>query len=249
MQTHQPTAPFGRRLVTFAHVAQVVSSRRPPDKCVHEWTVLRAICLARRRQLASPALPRVAFAVVVQFAFGFDLLRFVARADEFEALAAESEVEARSIEGACEPAAEPFDWSAIHGISRGILERICARGPLSVDREISDDGAGTESATFATRIATSPTTGNSRDVLVCHVRRPWRIGSAASGRAGYESTNHTPRRGISAKIAGCPCRYALSCSRRPAPTSRCPRTHQGGRCENPTDSLTAARRRSIFPNP
>ena len=50
MQTHQPTTPFGRRSLTLAHVAaQVVASRRPPDKVVHKWKVFRSICLARPR--------------------------------------------------------------------------------------------------------------------------------------------------------------------------------------------------------
>ena len=164
MQTHQPTTPFGRRSLTLAHVAaQVVASRRPPDKVVHKWQVFRAICLARprlgvseralsvlnallsfypettlsgddlivfpsneqlslrahgmpastlRRHLAglvdaglvlrrdSPNGKRYARKGRVgelQFAFGFDLSPLVARAEEFEGLAAEIEAEARAV--------------------------------------------------------------------------------------------------------------------------------------------------------
>src|SRR5208283_1420772 len=164
MQTHQPTTPFGRRSLTLAHVAaQVVASRRPPEKVVHKWMVFRAICLARprlsvseralsvlnallsfypettlsgddlivfpsneqlslrahgmpastlRRHLAalvdaglllrrdSPNGKRYARkgrAGELQLAFGFDLSPLIARAEEFEDLAAEIEAEARAV--------------------------------------------------------------------------------------------------------------------------------------------------------
>jgi hypothetical protein len=36
MQSHIPTTPFGRRSLTFAHVAtQVAASTRPPEKLAH----------------------------------------------------------------------------------------------------------------------------------------------------------------------------------------------------------------------
>ena len=50
MQSHQSTTPFGRRLLTLAHVAsQATAKARPPDKAVHKWQVFRAICTARAR--------------------------------------------------------------------------------------------------------------------------------------------------------------------------------------------------------
>ena len=50
MQSHQPTTPFGRRSLTFAHVAtQMAASARPPDKVVHKWKVFKAVCVARPR--------------------------------------------------------------------------------------------------------------------------------------------------------------------------------------------------------
>jgi replication initiation protein RepC len=164
MQTHQPTTPFGRRSLTLAHVAaQVVASRRPPDKVVHKWKVFRAICLARPRLGVSERALSVLNALLsfypettlsgddlivfpsneqlslrahgmpastlrrhlaglvdaglvlrrdspngkryarkgrggeLQFAFGFDLSPLVARAEEFEGLAAEIEAEARAV--------------------------------------------------------------------------------------------------------------------------------------------------------
>src|SRR5208282_6556299 len=50
MQSHTPTTPFGRRMLTLAHVAtQMAASARPPDKVVHKWKVFNAICTARPR--------------------------------------------------------------------------------------------------------------------------------------------------------------------------------------------------------
>ena len=50
MQSRQPTTPFGRRMLTLAHVAaQMVASSRPPDKVVHKWQIFRAICTGRPR--------------------------------------------------------------------------------------------------------------------------------------------------------------------------------------------------------
>jgi len=48
MEPRTPTTPFGRRSLTFAHVAtQMAASARPPDKVVHKWHIFRAICTAR----------------------------------------------------------------------------------------------------------------------------------------------------------------------------------------------------------
>ncbi len=45
-----PTTPFGRHMLTFAHVAtQMAASARSPDKVVHKWKVFNAICTARPR--------------------------------------------------------------------------------------------------------------------------------------------------------------------------------------------------------
>jgi replication initiation protein RepC len=50
MQSHVSTTPFGRRLLTLAHVAsQATAKARPPDKAVHKWQVFRAICTAKAR--------------------------------------------------------------------------------------------------------------------------------------------------------------------------------------------------------
>src|SRR6516225_4377147 len=50
MHSRQPTTPFGRRTLTFTHLAtQMLASARPPDKVVHKWQVFRAICTARPR--------------------------------------------------------------------------------------------------------------------------------------------------------------------------------------------------------
>jgi replication initiation protein RepC len=44
------TTPFGRRLLTLAHVAtQAAAKARAPDRAVHKWQVFRAICTARAR--------------------------------------------------------------------------------------------------------------------------------------------------------------------------------------------------------
>ena len=50
MQSHVSTTPFGRRLLSLAHVAsQATAKARPPDKAVHKWQVFRAICTAKAR--------------------------------------------------------------------------------------------------------------------------------------------------------------------------------------------------------
>jgi replication initiation protein RepC len=44
------TTPFGRRLLTLAHVAtQAAAKARAPDRAVHKWQVFRALCTARAR--------------------------------------------------------------------------------------------------------------------------------------------------------------------------------------------------------
>jgi len=48
MQSRQPTTPFGRRILTLAHVAtQMAVSSRRADKVVHKWQIFRVICTAR----------------------------------------------------------------------------------------------------------------------------------------------------------------------------------------------------------
>lgn len=50
MVTHISTTPFGRRMLTLAHVAsQVDAKERPPEKAVHKWNIFRAICTAKNR--------------------------------------------------------------------------------------------------------------------------------------------------------------------------------------------------------
>ena len=50
MEPYQSTTPFGRRMLTLAHVAnQALAKTRPPEKAVHKWTVFRAICSAKAR--------------------------------------------------------------------------------------------------------------------------------------------------------------------------------------------------------
>jgi len=50
MQSHTPTAPFGPRSLTLAHVAtQIATAARPPEKVVHKWKIFHAICTARER--------------------------------------------------------------------------------------------------------------------------------------------------------------------------------------------------------
>src|SRR5271165_5324920 len=50
MQPHSSTAPFGRRSLTLAHVAnQAIAKARRPEKAVHKWQVFRAICTAKGR--------------------------------------------------------------------------------------------------------------------------------------------------------------------------------------------------------
>jgi replication initiation protein RepC len=48
MEPHVSTTPFGRRMLTLAHVAsQAVAKSRPPEKTVHKWQVYQAICTAK----------------------------------------------------------------------------------------------------------------------------------------------------------------------------------------------------------
>lgn len=50
MESYQSTTPFGRRMLTLAHVAnQALAKTRPPEKAVHKWTVFRTICTAKVR--------------------------------------------------------------------------------------------------------------------------------------------------------------------------------------------------------
>ena len=50
MEPYQSTTPFGRRMLTLAHVAnQALAKTRPPEKAVHKWTVFRTICTAKAR--------------------------------------------------------------------------------------------------------------------------------------------------------------------------------------------------------
>ena len=50
MQSHTPTAPFGPRALTLAHVAtQIATAARPPEKVVHKWKIFHTICTARER--------------------------------------------------------------------------------------------------------------------------------------------------------------------------------------------------------
>ena len=165
MEHYQSATPFGRRMLTLAHVAtQVAASERASDKAVHKWKIFQAICTARPRlgvneralsvlnalltfhpetvltgegalivfpsnqQLMlrahgmAPATLRRHLAALVDAgliirrdspngkryarkdrageisqAFGFDIAPLVARAQEFEALAAEIEAEARAL--------------------------------------------------------------------------------------------------------------------------------------------------------
>ena len=50
MDSHLSTTPFGRRMLTLAHVAnQALAKARPLEKAVHKWQVFRAICTAKAR--------------------------------------------------------------------------------------------------------------------------------------------------------------------------------------------------------
>jgi replication initiation protein RepC len=50
MQPHSSTTPFGRRMLSLAHVAtQATAKARAPDRAVHKWQVFRAICTAKAR--------------------------------------------------------------------------------------------------------------------------------------------------------------------------------------------------------
>ena len=48
MQVNSTTAPFGGRSLKLAHVAaQIAARERPPEKAVHKWKILRAVCAAK----------------------------------------------------------------------------------------------------------------------------------------------------------------------------------------------------------
>ena len=50
MEPHLSTTPFGRRMLTLAHVAsQAIAKARPPERAVHKWQVFRAVCTAKTR--------------------------------------------------------------------------------------------------------------------------------------------------------------------------------------------------------
>jgi replication initiation protein RepC len=50
MDSHISTTPFGRRMLSLAHVASQINAKaRPLEKAVHKWNVFRAICAARAR--------------------------------------------------------------------------------------------------------------------------------------------------------------------------------------------------------
>lgn len=50
MVTHISTTPFGRRMLTLAHVASQANAKdRPAEKAVHKWNIFRAICTAKNR--------------------------------------------------------------------------------------------------------------------------------------------------------------------------------------------------------
>ncbi|MCV9938243.1 plasmid replication protein RepC [Boseaceae bacterium BT-24-1] len=50
MEPRLSTTPFGRRMLTLAHVAsQANAKERPPEKAVHKWNIFRAICTAKNR--------------------------------------------------------------------------------------------------------------------------------------------------------------------------------------------------------
>jgi replication initiation protein RepC len=50
MEVHLSTTPFGRRMLSLAHVASQLSAKaRPPEKAVHKWQVFRAVCAAKAR--------------------------------------------------------------------------------------------------------------------------------------------------------------------------------------------------------
>ena len=48
MQINSPTTPFGSRTLKLAHVAaQITAREKPPEKAVHKWKILRAVCAAK----------------------------------------------------------------------------------------------------------------------------------------------------------------------------------------------------------
>lgn len=50
MVSHISTTPFGRRMLSLAHIAsQATAKERPPEKAVHKWNIFRAICTAKNR--------------------------------------------------------------------------------------------------------------------------------------------------------------------------------------------------------
>lgn len=187
----------------------------------------------------------------IEMAFGFDRSPLVARAEEFEAWAEDVLAEERALrlvrerntfcrrdiakmiatgveEGVpTRRAGEgPFDWSEINGIYRGILERVCTPGPLSVDEDL---GLPTKRELSQLQL---------RHVLRLHPRwgdrararaMSWRGASddpgqseaGGGGGAGYESLHLSKR-----------------CSRRSAPTLS--ENHQGG---GPDTKITLTQQR------
>jgi hypothetical protein len=68
MQSNTPTPPFGRRSLTFAHVAsQIAASTRPPEKLAH-----------------NKPLRRNGAGAEIGLAFTFDLPPLVVRSEESE---------------------------------------------------------------------------------------------------------------------------------------------------------------------
>jgi replication initiation protein RepC len=50
MEPHLSTTPFGRRTLSFAHIAsQAIAKARSPEKAAHKWQIFRAICAAKAR--------------------------------------------------------------------------------------------------------------------------------------------------------------------------------------------------------
>jgi replication initiation protein RepC len=50
MEPYLSTTPFGRRPLSFVHIAsQAIAKARPPEKAAHKWQIFRAICAAKTR--------------------------------------------------------------------------------------------------------------------------------------------------------------------------------------------------------
>ncbi|WID99730.1 plasmid replication protein RepC (plasmid) [Bosea vestrisii] len=50
MVSHISTTPFGRRVLSLAHVASQANAKdRSPEKAVHKWNIFRAVCTAKNR--------------------------------------------------------------------------------------------------------------------------------------------------------------------------------------------------------